>query len=170
MDPLLIVGSLIIRTRFSNSYMLSVGPHPMSGFSLNMSQAAGNIFSRPAMLFSYIDRMYRDANNGVCKTAHTNPPRTARTIIRLLAFAHRVFPRIAKSAKPIAKASRAPRELVSKIAPTIITASGAATYLARGEVLLRPKANPISATRPRDMLLAILFGFCPRTEVRELTP
>src|SRR5262245_328052 len=147
--------------------MLSVGPHPMSGLSLNMSQAAGNIFSRPAMLFSYIVRMYRDATNGVCKTAHTNPPRPARPINRLFPFAHRVLPRIAKAANPIPKASRPPREPVSKIAHAIITASGAATYLARGEVLLRPKANPIRATRPRDMLLAILFGFCPRTEVRE---
>src|SRR5262249_24825526 len=108
-------------------------------------------------------------NDGVCKTAHTNPPRTARTIIRLFAFAHRDFPRIAKAAKPIANASRAPREPVSKITHAIITASGAARYFARGEVLLRPKANPITATRPRDMLLAILFGFCPRTEVREKT-
>src|SRR5262249_35885476 len=123
--------------------------------------------SVPAILFTYPVCSYRDTNDGVSNTAHTNTPRTARTITRLFAFAHRVFPRTAKAAKPIAKATRAPREPVSIIAPTIITASGAATYLARGEVLLRPKANPIRATRPRDMLLAILFGFCPRTEVRE---
>src|SRR5215510_15044045 len=147
--------------------MLSVGPHPMSGLSLNMSQAAGNIFSRPAMLFSYIVRWYRNANDGVCNTTNTNPPRTASTIIRLLAFAHRVFPRIANAAKPIPKASRAPREPVSIIAPTIIATGGADTYLTQGEVLLRPKEKPASATRPRDMLFAILFGFCPRTELRE---
>src|SRR5262245_66652530 len=95
--------------------MLSMGPHPMNGFSLNMPQAVGNIFSRPDMSFPVSVCLYRDTNDGVCKTANTNPPRTAMTITRLFAFAHRVFPRIAKAAKPIPKAIRAPREPVSMI-------------------------------------------------------